>query len=82
MRKMPLCQIVLWNDNEHSYDYVIDMLVENLSFSEEKAIEHAMDVDSNGRTVLMVCEKEQAERERDRILRRSQNPMRATVEPV
>jgi len=43
------------------------MLMEKFSISEEKAIEHAMDVHVNGRTIVMTCEKPHAEICRDRI---------------
>jgi ATP-dependent Clp protease adapter protein ClpS len=49
--------LVLLNDNEHTFDYVIDMLMVNFSMPEDQAIEHAMDVHVNGRTIVMTCEK-------------------------
>jgi len=84
------CQLVLLNDNQHTFDYVIDMLVSHFSIAEEKAIEHAMEVHMNGRTILMTCGQPDAELGRDRIhacgadprLDYSKGSMLATIEPV
>jgi ATP-dependent Clp protease adaptor protein ClpS len=82
--------LVLLNDNEHTFDYVIDMLMVNFSMLEDQAIEHAMDVHMNGRTIVMTCEKEEAEIGRDRIhgwgadsrVPQSRGSMKAAVEPA
>jgi ATP-dependent Clp protease adapter protein ClpS len=62
-----LYHLVLLDDSHHTFAYVIDMLKADFCFSEEKAIEHAMEVHMNGRTVVMTSEKAQAELARDRI---------------
>jgi ATP-dependent Clp protease adaptor protein ClpS len=88
--KIPLYRVVLLDDDDHTYDYVIEMLQKIFIFSSEEALRHAEEVDAHGRTVLMTCELPQAEFGRDQIhaygkdwrLPRSKGSMSAVVEPV
>src|SRR5208283_4385186 len=66
-RIVPLYQVVLLDDNDHTYDYVIEMLQRLFIFSLEEAWQHTEEVDRTGRTVLMVCELGAAEFARDQI---------------
>ena len=86
----PLYHVILLNDDDHTYDYVIEMLKKIFGFSESKALSHAVEVDTKGTTVLLTCELEKAERKRDLIhsygpdwrLPRSLGSMAAIVEPA
>ncbi len=86
----PMYRVVLLDDNDHTYDYVIEMLQRIFIFSMEQAWRHAEEVDHQGRTVLMACTLGEAEFGRDQIhaygpdprLPRSQGSMSAVVEPV
>ena len=85
-----LYRVVLLDDDDHTYDYVIEMLQKIFVFTLEEAFRHAEEVDSCGRTVLITCEKPQAEFARDqiisygpdRLLERSKGSMSAIIEPV
>jgi ATP-dependent Clp protease adaptor protein ClpS len=87
---VPLYRVVLLDDNDHTYDYVIEMLQTIFVFSTEEAYRHAEEVDRSGRTVLITCELAQAEFARDQIqaygrdwrLARSKGSMTALIEPV
>lgn len=87
---VPLYRVVLLDDNDHTYDYVIEMLQTIFVFTTETAYRHAEEVDRNGRTVLITCELPQAEFARDQIhgygpdwrLIRSRGSMSAVVEPA
>jgi ATP-dependent Clp protease adaptor protein ClpS len=87
---VPLYRVVLLDDNDHTYDYVIEMLQAIFVFSLDQAYRHAEEVDRSGRTVLIVCELAQAEFARDQIqsygrdprLPRSRGSMSAIVEPA
>ena len=57
----PLYRVVLLDDDDHTYDYVIEMLQKIFIFTLEEAFRHAEEVDSCGRTVLITCELPQAE---------------------
>jgi ATP-dependent Clp protease adaptor protein ClpS len=87
---VPLFRVVLLDDNDHTYDYVIEMLQKILVFSFEQAYRHAEEVDRCGRTPLITCELAQAEFARDQIqsygpdprLPRSKGSMSAVIEPA
>ena len=46
-------RLVLLDDNDHTYDYVIEMLQKIFIFSLEKAFFQAQEVDATGRTELV-----------------------------
>ena len=89
-RLQPLYHVILLNDEDHTYDYVIEMLQKIFGFSEAKALSHAVEVDTKGTTILLTCELEKAEQKRDQIhsygpdrrLARSLGSMTAIVEPA
>lgn len=87
---VPLYRVVLLDDNDHTYDYVIEMLQKIFIFTLEEAYRHAEEVDRCGRTVLITCELPEAEFARnqivsygpDRRLARSKGSMSAVIEPA
>jgi ATP-dependent Clp protease adaptor protein ClpS len=89
-RLAPRFHVVLWDDDDHSYDYVIDMVQRLFGKSMADAYAHAKEVDTTGRTILLTTALEQAEWKRDQIHAfgadprnpRSQGSMSATVEPA
>ena len=89
-RLVPLYSVVLLDDDDHTYDYVIEMLQKIFIFSLEQAYRHAEEVDRCGRTVLITCELPEAEFARDQIhsygpdwrLPRSKGSMAAVIEPA
>jgi len=89
-REAPLYNVVLLDDNDHTYEYVVEMLIKLFACSESAAWNHAVEVDSTGRTVVMTCELPQAEFGRDQIhaygadprMPQSKGSMSAIVEPV
>src|ERR1700761_7102421 len=64
---MPPFHVVLLNDDDHTCEYVIEMLKVLFAFSEEKGFLVAEEVDSSGRAILMTTHKELAELKRDQI---------------
>ena len=89
-RLEPLYNVVLLDDDDHTYDYVVEMLVKIFGFSETVAFRHAVEVDTEKRTILLTCALEEAQRKRDQIhaygadwrLERSKGSMSAIVEPA
>ncbi|MBI3469888.1 MAG: ATP-dependent Clp protease adaptor ClpS [Candidatus Solibacter usitatus] len=65
--RTPLYNVVLLDDDDHSYDYVIEMLQKLFLLSTEQAFRHAVEVDSMGRTIVITCELPEAEFARDQI---------------
>jgi ATP-dependent Clp protease adaptor protein ClpS len=86
----PLYNVVLLDDDEHTYDYVIEMLCRLFLMSESQAYNHAVEVDSTGRTIVITCELPEAEFGRDQIhgygmdwrMPNCKGSMRATIEPA
>ena len=58
---------MLLDDDEHTYDYVIEMLQKLYLFPADVALQHAEEVDSTGRTIVITCERPEAEFARDQI---------------
>jgi len=74
----------------HTYDYVVEMLSTIFCLSTDVAFRHAVEVDTTGRTIVMTCEREQAEFGREQIhaygadprMAISKGSMSAVVEPA
>lgn len=89
-RLTPLYNVVLLDDDDHTYEYVIEMLGKIFLLPKEIAFQHAVEVDTTGRTVVLTCERPQAEFGRDQIhgygadprMARSKGSMSAIVEPA
>jgi len=89
-QQVPLYNVVLLDDDDHTYEYVIEMLGKLFAYSPSDAWNHAIEVDSTGRTVVLTCELPQAEFGRDQIhaygadwrMERSKGSMSAIVEPA
>jgi ATP-dependent Clp protease adaptor protein ClpS len=88
--KNPLYRVVLLDDDDHTYDYVIEMLQKIFIFTADQALKHAQEVDAMGRTVLITCELPEAEFARDQVhgygrdwrLPRSKGSMSVVLEPA
>jgi len=86
----PVYNVVLLDDDDHTYDYVIEMLQKLFVFSQDQAYRHAVEVDTHGRTILLTCALPEAEFARDQVhafgpdprMPRSKGSMSAVVEPV
>lgn len=65
--KLPPYNVVLLDDNDHSYVYVIEMLQKVFGYSPERGFKLAQEVDSTGRVIVFTSHKELAEMKRDQI---------------
>ncbi len=61
-------RVVLWDDDEHTYDYVIEMLMEVCNMGLEDAYGHAVEVDTEKKTIIFSGELEHAEFIQEKIL--------------
>ncbi len=85
-----LFHVVLLDDDEHTYDYVVEMLQKLFLLSAQAALQHAIEVDNTGRTIVITCERPQAEFGRDQIhaygadprMPKSKGPMSAVIIPA
>ena len=89
-RKPSLYHVVLLDDDDHTYEYVIEMVIKLFACSASAGWNHAVEVDTTGRTIVITCELPQAEFARDQIhaygadwrMPRSKGSMSAIVEPA
>lgn len=89
-KRPPLYHVILLDDDDHTYEYVIGMLTRVFGFPEERSYELASQVDRTGRVILDTTTLERAELKRDQIhtfgrdwrISRCEGSMSATLEPV
>ena len=89
-RFSPRYNVVLLDDEDHSYDYVIEMLQKLFGHSAETAFQMACEVDKAGRVIVETTHLERAEMKRDQIhaygadwrIPRCRGSMSAEIEPV
>jgi ATP-dependent Clp protease adaptor protein ClpS len=67
-KKLPPFNVVLLDDDDHTYAYVIEMLHNVFGYEVEKGFKLAEEVDRNGRVIVFTTHKEHAELKRDQIL--------------
>ena len=65
--QLPPYHVILLNDDDHTYDYVIEMLKVIFAYPDEKGFELAQAVDKEGRVILLTTHRELAELKRDQI---------------
>jgi len=89
-KRQPPYNVVLHNDNDHSFDYVIGMLQQLFGYPPEKGYQMAWEVHTQGRVIVKTTTKELAELKRDQIhafgpdpfIPRCKGSMTATIEPA
>ena len=86
----PPYHVVLLDDDDHTYEYVIEMLQKLFGTPPEAAFSQACEVDSSGRVIVETTTFERAELKRDQIhafgrdwrINRCQGSMTAVIEPA
>ena len=89
-KRQPPYHVILWNDEDHTYAYVIVMLMQLFGYPPEKGYQMASEVDTRGRAIVLTTTLEHAELKRDQIhaygkdglIEDCQGSMWATVEAV
>jgi ATP-dependent Clp protease adaptor protein ClpS len=89
-KRQPPYNVILLDDNDHSYAYVITMLQKLFGHPVEKGYELAKEVDIRGRAIVLTTTREHAELKRDQIhafgkddlIDGCAGSMSATIEPV
>ncbi len=88
--RIPRYYVVLLDDDDHTYEYVIEMLVQLFGHGVETAFRMACEVDRSGRVVVETTHLERAELKRDQIhaygpdwrIEHCRGSMSAQVEPA
>jgi ATP-dependent Clp protease adaptor protein ClpS len=89
-KTIPPYNVILLDDDDHTYEYVIEMLRAVFGMSQEKAYLHACEVDSSKRTILLTTTKEHAELKAEQVhaygpdprIPRCKGSMTAVIEPA
>lgn len=89
-RHQPPYHVVLLNDEDHSYQYVVLMLLELFGHPPEKGYQLAEEVDRSGRAIVCTTSLERAELKQEQIhaygpdplIPRCQGSMTAEIEPA
>lgn len=89
-KPQPRYNVILWDDNDHTYSYVIQMMRKLFFISHSKAYQMARTVDTAGRCICLTTTREHAELKRDQIhgfgrdimIAQSAGSMSASIEPV
>lgn len=89
-RQIPRYHVILWNDNDHTYDYVIAMMRKLFGHPTIRGKQIAKEVDSRGKAICLTTTLEHAELKRDQIhsfgpdplIQSCQGAMWASIEPA
>jgi len=90
VRRQPPYNVILLNDDDHTYEYVVRMLKELFGYPVEKGFKLAELVDRTGRAVVLTTSREHAELKQEQIhaygpdplLDRCKGSMTAVIEPA
>jgi ATP-dependent Clp protease adaptor protein ClpS len=88
-KKQPRYNVILWDDSDHTYEYVQLMMKDVFRMPTEKGFQIAKQVDSSGRAICLTTTLEHAELKRDQIhaygadarIPRCKGSMSASIEP-
>lgn len=89
-KRQPPYHVILINDDDHTYQYVIHMLQTLFGHPPETGFEMAREVDTKGRVIVDTTSLERAELKQDQIhafgpdplIPRCQGSMTAVIEPA
>jgi ATP-dependent Clp protease adaptor protein ClpS len=90
-KRQPPYHVILLNDDDHTYQYVIEMLMALFGHPPEKGYQMAREVDEHGRVIVLTTTREHAELKQEQIHaygpdpylgRPSAGSMTAVIEPA
>lgn len=89
-RTAPLYHVIILNDDDHTIEYVVEMLQAVVGLPAGDALARTLEADSTGSSIVRTCALEEAERIRDGIhaygpdwrMPQSRGSVAALVEPA
>jgi len=89
-KRQPRYNVILWDDQFHTPEYVIAMMQKLFGHPVEKGTLIAVEVDTRGRAIVLTTTREHAELKRDQIHAFGKDPlirdclgsMSSSIEPV
>jgi ATP-dependent Clp protease adaptor protein ClpS len=90
VKRQPPYNVILHNDNDHSFEYVIAMLQQLFGHPRERGFQMAEQVHTTGKVIVDTTSRERAELKRDQIhafgpdplIPRCKGSMSASIEPA
>ena len=87
-KQLPPYNVVLLDDDDHTYEYVMEMLATVFGYNLDEGFRLAREVDESGRVIVLTTHKERAELKREQIIgygadpriSRCKGPMAAIIE--
>jgi|SRR5260221_537401 ATP-dependent Clp protease adaptor protein ClpS len=73
-KKLPPYNVIVLNDEEHTFEYVIELLTKLFAHSLKTAVELTWRIHLSGRAVVYTTHKEKAELKRDQVLSYGPDP--------
>ena len=89
-KRQPRYHVILWNDDDHTYQYVVAMLRQLFGHPPATGLKLATEVDRTGKAVVLTTTLEHAELKRDQIhafgkdvaVRQCAGSMSCSIEPA
>lgn len=89
-RRQPPYNVILLDDDDHTYEYVIRMLMKLFGYTAERSYQLAKEVDTTGRVIVDTTTRERAELKQEQIhaygpdwrIPRCKGSMTAAIEPA
>jgi ATP-dependent Clp protease adaptor protein ClpS len=90
-KRQPPYNVVLLDDDDHTFEYVITMLQQLFGYPREKGFQMAMEVHTTGRVIVLTTTREHAELKQEQIhafgpdplsSRECKGSMTAIIEPA
>lgn len=73
-KRLPPFHVVILNDEEHTFDYVIELLAKLFAHPKAEAVKLTWRIHNAGRAVVYTTHKEKAELKRDQVLAYGPDP--------
>jgi ATP-dependent Clp protease adaptor protein ClpS len=73
-RRQPPYHVIILNDEEHTFDYVIELLVKLFAHPFDTAQALTWEIHTKGRAIVYTTHKEKAELKRDQVLAYGPDP--------
>jgi ATP-dependent Clp protease adaptor protein ClpS len=89
-KKIPPYNLILENDDHHSFEFVVEVLRKALGMTEQRAIQHTTEAHTKGRAIVWTGTKEVAELKMEQMQSfheiradgRKLGPLGVTIEPA
>jgi ATP-dependent Clp protease adaptor protein ClpS len=71
---LPMWNVIILNDEEHSMEFVVELLMQIFSHSIQRSIELTMEIHTQGQAIVCTTSKERAELKREQVISKGRDP--------